>query len=181
MKKAIKKRGKIVQVYHLGDGKHPVIKELISEGKIKAVCESEYELFSQEAVNGTGQRASSDYYCRVDSSGSPYPISPEFIANNFQHIEGDDYEQIPTPVDVWTINDEICPEIEYIIKNKGLIIDATCDDKCFSAPLWGTILSANKDAYIVIYEIRKNDEDEITAVDFSFVEKNEFEKTYTWM
>lgn len=37
------------------------------------------------------------------------------------------------------------------------------------------------DAYIVIYEIRKNAEDEITAVDFNFVEKNEFEKTYTWM
>lgn len=168
-------------MYRLGDGEHPVIKELIRKGKIKVVGESEYELFSQEAVNGIGQKVTSEYYCRVDSTGSPYPNSPEFVANNLRHIEGDDYEQIPSPVDVWTIYDGMCPEIEYLVKNKGLVIDESSEDKYFSAPLWGTVLSAKKDAYIVFYQIQKNADNEIVDVDFNFVEKREFEMTYTWM
>ena len=52
MRRVIKKAGKVVKAYCLGE-QSEVEKKLIREGKIIFHDNGEYELFSQEAVNGT--------------------------------------------------------------------------------------------------------------------------------
>ncbi len=181
MRKAIKKRGKIVQAYRLDDNQHPVIKKLIDEGKVKVMPDGTYQIFSQEAINGDGQVVSSkQYYIRIDSTGAPYPNSAEYVKRNLKHIQGDDYEQVPKPVNVWHFGDEMCEELDFLVQHKGLIIDEKSNDKYYTAPLWGTKLSAGKNAYIVFYKISRDEKSNILDVDFNFVESNEFMKTYSW-
>lgn len=173
----IKKNGKVVKAYRLGED-NPVILQFINEGKIKKTGDGIYELFSKEAVNGKGQVAYDGYYARVDSDGYVYPNSDKYVAENLRHISGDDYEVVPTAVKAWEVSEGMIPEIDFLIANKGLVIDESCYDKYFSAPLWGTILSAAKNAVIIFYSIKYNDDGSIDDIDFNFVEREEFERTY---
>lgn len=178
MKKAIKKSGKTVKAYRLGD-KNPVTEKLAAEGKIVKIDENTFELFSQEAVNGHGQIAKKGDWYKIDSTGAPYPNSKEFFEVNYKHIQGDEYEQIPKPVDTWNLErDGMCPEIKFLIANKKLIIDESSIEKYFSAKLWGTLLSARRDTIIVFYNIEKDNYNNIVDIDFNFVENAEFYKTY---
>ena len=172
-----KKQGKIVEAYRLAD-KGAVIRKLIKEGLIVEKEDGTYEIFSQEAVNGTGEIATAEYYIKVDSSGKPYPNSPEFIANNHRKVGENLYEQIPTELQAWTVDEEICEEINYLIDNKKLTINKYDKDKYFNAFLWGSNLSAPENAVIVFYEVKKNSELEITDIDFNFVKREEFDKIY---
>ena len=44
--------------------------------------------------------------------------------------------------------------------------------------LWGTVLKADNDAVIIFYSIEYDDNNNIKDVDFNFVERGEFERTY---
>ena len=43
---------------------------------------------------------------------------------------------------------------------------------------WGTEETAAKDAIIVFYQIQRDDRGKIIKIDFNFVGKSEFDKTY---
>lgn len=180
MRKVIKKNGKIVKAYCLGESS-VVERELIKEGKIVQNGSGGYELFSQEAVNGTGEKAVKGDYFKIDSKGFPYPNDKEFFEKNHVHIQGDAYEQIPKPVLAWTKDDENSSEIDFLIREKGLVIDKDNPVKYFNAPLWGSMLSAEADAIIVFYSIDRDEEGRIVDVDFNFVAKDEFDKLYSVM
>lgn len=125
MLKIVKKQGKIVQAYRLGN-EHPVLNEQIEENKIKKVGECTYEVFSQEAVkaaSGHGQLAGAGDWVRVDGAGFPYPCKNEWFQENLRHVAGDDYEQIPKVLSAWTADQEICPEVKFLIQKKGLVLD----------------------------------------------------------
>lgn len=177
MKLVIKNSGKVVQAYRLGES-HAVLSRLIEEGKIREIDGGCYEIFSQEAVNGTGETARRGDYIKIDSAGFPYPNDAEFFLKNHLYLSGDDYEQIPKPLLAWTVDDNMCEEIEFLQKEKGLVINEESIEKYFSAPLWGSVLSAGKDAVIVFYRINRDENGLITDVDFNFVKREEFEKTY---
>lgn len=177
MRRAIKLHGKIVQAYRLGT-KHPVIDELLEKGLIRKMGSGKYQLFSQEAVNGSGQEAVNGDYVRLDSTGHPYPNSSEYVEKNLRHVGGDDFEQIPSQVEIWTIDDEMCPEIKFLIRCKKLTLNENDEKKYFTAPLWGTFLSAARNAVIVFYEIERDKTGKIMDAEFNFVERKEFEKTY---
>ena len=163
MRSVIKKAGKIVQGYKLGE-KNAVIDALIAEGKIKQKKDGSYELFSQEAVNGIGEVAYPGDYVKIDSKGYPYPNSREFFEKNHRHIAGNDYEQMPKPLEAWTAEDAMLNE--------------EVSEKYFEAPLWGSILSAAKDAVLIFYRIDRDADGKITDADFNFVARDEFERTY---
>lgn len=181
MKQVIKKSGKIVQAYRLGD-EGPVVQKLIEEGKIKKIGEDFYEVFSQETdVSGEDPKGEIAYACdyiKVDSSGFPYPNSEKFFKENHVHISGDDYEQLPKPLYAWEASDGMCKEIEFLMAQKGLVIDETSEEKYFTAPLWGTMLSAAKNAMIIFYELLWDRDGKVVEADFNFVARSEFEKTY---
>ena len=179
MKQVIKKQGRIVQAYRLGD-EGPVVQKLIDEGKIKKLSDDLYEIFSQEAVNGNGELAFSVDYVKLDSTGTPYPNGQEFFLKNHIHIQDDDYEQIPKPLYAWEVSDGMCKEIEYLISEKGLVISPAQKETYYSAPLWGTLLSAAEDAVIIFYDIRWDADGNVVLADFNFVARSEFEQTYDY-
>lgn len=175
MKKVKKKEGKIVQAYCLGE-KHPVIEKLIQSGAIKQVDDTKWRIFSREAKDG--ELAFNGDYIKQDSSGSPYPNSREFFEKNHKHIEGDNYMQIPKPLNAWSLEEGMCPEIQFLIDYKGLVIDEQNEAAYFKAPLWGDMLSAARDAVIVFYEVEYDENQNILDADFNFVARDEFIKTY---
>lgn len=177
MRRAIKKTGNKVVAYQLGVDDRE-INELIKEGKIKKLSDTQYEIFSQEAINGIGEKANVGDYIKIDSTHHPYPNDKEFFIKNHRHITANEYEQISKPVWVWQADEPMCQEVQFLLDNKGLHIAANEEKKYFTAPLWGTTLSAAQNAYIVFYDIQKNSEGKIIDIDFNFVENKEFELTY---
>ena len=171
-----KKKGKLVEAYCLGE-KNPVMDEFIRKGDVVEKGNGVYEIYSQEAVNGKGEVAYKGDYIKVDSSGKIYPNSKNFFEQNHKKIEENLYEQIPALLMAWTVEEERTEEIEYLIREEKLTINEQDEKKYFEAFLWGTLLAAPKDAVIVFYEIKRNEDKKIENVDFNFVQYKEFFKS----
>ena len=180
MRKAIKKRGILFSVWKLSENTAKE-RELIAEGRIKITEGGAYELFSQEALGENGQKAQTGDWFKVDSQGRPYPNDAAFFESHHRQVEGDTYEQVPSPVDVWLAEDGMCDEVRFLTEHRGLVLDEEHPAGYFRAPLWGTELTAAKDAALVFYSITRDGSGAITDADFSFVERSEFEKTYEWL
>ncbi len=177
MRKAIKQKGRIVRALELGSGS-ATERELIAAGKLRALPGGGYEVFSFEAVNGSGEIVHAGDYVKVDGRGDPYPNLRTFFVANHRHLEGEYYEQIPKPLDIWTPEDGMCPEIAFLVANKGLVIRENDPARYYTAPLFGTLESAARDAVIVFYRILRDGSGSITDADFNFVDADEFRRTY---
>lgn len=180
MYKVIKNKGKLLDAYQLGSD-NAVIKELMENGKICDLGDGRYEIHSQEAVNGAagGEKAMAGDWIKVDSKGYPYPNDREYFEANHRHIEGDTFEQLPKPLSAWDAKLEMCPEVAFLVEKKGLIIDETSSDRRYTAQLWGTTEVAAEDAMIVFYSISYDEAGNVTDCDCNFVERSEFDKTYS--
>lgn len=180
MYKVIKNKGKMVNAYQLGSN-NPVIKALMGGGKICDIGNGRYEIHSQEAVNGAsgGEKAKAGDWIKVDSKGCPYPNEREYFEANHRHIEGDTFEQLPKPLSAWDRKLEKCLEIAFLVEKKGLIIDETSSDRRYIAELWGTTEVAAEDAMSVFYSISYDVAGNITDCDWNFVERGEFDRTYS--
>ena len=176
MIRIMKKTGKTVCAYKLGEDSY--VEELIARGQIRLREDGMYEVFSQEAVHGKGELARPGDFVKLDSKGFPYPNSAEFFHANHRWISGNTYEQQPVPLEAWTAAEPMCDEIRFLIREKGLQINENDRERYFTAPLWGTIESAGQDAVIVFYCVSKAENGEITNVEYNFVAREEFEKTY---
>lgn len=180
MLKIMKKQGKSVKAYCLG-AKNPEIVRLISEGKIIALGNGLYELMSQEAVTGDsghGELAKAGDYVKLDNAGFPYPNDRDFFTANHRHISGDNYEQIPKPLCAWAVEEPLCPEIEFLLRENRLQIQEGSQNKYFSAILWGTLESAAKDAVVVFYDVIEDSTGNIIDISFNFITRDEFIRTY---
>ncbi len=178
MKTAKKNNGKKVFAYRLGDNTE-IEKKLLGENKIRLNDDGSYEVFSREATTGTGEKAYAGDYIKLDSGGYPYPNEKNFFESHHRKLADGTYEQIPIEVSVWTADDGMCDEVRFLIREKSLKINEADPDRYFAAPLWGTTLTAARDAVIVFYEIKRDEDGKISDADFNFVERNEFNKTYT--
>lgn len=176
MKKVIKKSGKLVQAYCLGI-ENKKVKELMAEGLLTQGGNGRWRVFSQEAEQG--ELAQSGDYIKIDSKGRPYPNTREIFLKNHKAAGENLYEQIPHVLEAWDSTEDMCPEMEFLIKNKGLVMNDKDEPKYYKAPLWGDILTAGKDAVIVFYSIKRDVAGNIVDAEFNFVAREEFEKTYT--
>lgn len=176
MKKVIKKSGKLVQAYCLGV-ENKKVKELMEEGLLTQCGNGQWRVFSQEAEQG--ELAKSGDYIKIDSNGRPYPNDREFFLKNHKAAGENLYEQIPYVLEAWDSTEDMCSEMEFLIKSKGLVINDKDEQKYYKAPLWGDILTAGRDAVIVFYSIERDTAGSIVDVEFNFVAREEFEKTYT--
>ena len=183
MRYAIKAKKKVVKAYCLGAGSD-MEELLIREGAIKKRDDGTYELFSQEAVfagGKTGEIAAAGDYFKVDTVGGryyPYPNSKAFFEENHTHLEGDEYEQKVKPLAFWQASDPMCEEIQYLLRNQKLTLKPEDPDHYFNAFLWGTDLSAARDASVVFYSVDRDEAGEITEISFKFVAGKEFEAGY---
>lgn len=178
MFKVIKNKGKIVQAYKLQKN-NETIKRLMKNGKITYIGDGKYEVHSLETIGEKGEIAVEGDWIKIDDSGYPYPNSRDFFESHHRFVEGDTYEQIPLPLNAWNAECGSCPEIEYLLRNKKLLIDETSFEKRYSAELWGTQEFAAGDAIIVFYNISYDAEGKVRNIDFNFVEKSTFDKTYS--
>jgi hypothetical protein len=165
------------EAYCLGD-ENVEIKKFMAQGRLVKIDESHWRVFSREATEG--ELAQNGDYIKVDSNGFPYPNEKEYFEKNHIVIDGmkNEYEQIPQLLKAWDVNEPECPEIYFLIEHKGLIIDTNKKNDYFSAPLWGDILTADKGAKIVFYNIRYDEQNNIIDAEFNFVAGDEFLKTY---
>lgn len=180
MRYAIKSKKKIVKAYQLGIGSD-MEKQLIQEGAIKLREDGGYELFSQEAVNGTGEVALPGDYFKVDDIEGkryPYPNKKDWFEERHTHLQGDEYEQINKPLAFWQAGDPECEEIRYLLDTGKLTIREDDPQHYFNAFLWGADLSGAKDAAVLFYSVDRNDEGMIEDISFNFITKAQFESDY---
>lgn len=156
----------------------PMEKKMIMEGRIVKREDGCYEVFSLEATGPVGEIAQPGDYFKVDSTGYPYPNGKSFFEKKHRQIEEDWYEQISEPVQIWSANDSMCEEIQFLLSTGQLSIHPDDPTHYYSAKLWGTEETAAKDAVIVFYEIERDGEGIIQDINFNFVERSVFENTY---
>ena len=172
-----KQTGKPIRAWQLGCVSDTE-QQMIAAGKIIRHDDGRYELFSQESVNGHGQLAQSGDYFKVDGAGFPYPNERSWFEAHHEHVQGDEYLQNSEPLEAWDADEPMCPQINFLLDSGRLIIDPEHPEKYFSAFLWGAPLSAAIDAVVVFYKTDYSADGSICDVDYNFVERSEFEKTY---
>lgn len=181
MKYAIKSKRKIINAYCLGSGSQ-MEAMLLECGAIVLRSDGQYELFSQEAVNGQGQLAAVGDYFKVDVVNGkfyPYPNEREYFLANHDHLSGDTYEQRNKPLAIWQWGDEMFDAVQFLLDNGRLTLDPEHPQRFFNAFLWGTNLSASRNATVVFYHILRSEDGLVTDVSFNFVAKDEFDVSYT--
>ena len=166
-----------VQAWELGAGSG-MEKEMIRRGKIVPHPDGTFELFSQETTEGKGQSAMPGDYFKVDDRGCLHPNKRAFFLQNHRHIEGDWYLQSARPLKIWRLGDPECEELRFLLDRGLLSIHPEDKKRCFSAQLWDTTETAPADAVIIFYQIDKDPEGRISAVDFNFVESGYFSSNY---
>jgi hypothetical protein len=122
----------------------------------------EYELFSQEAKSGSGEKANAGDFFKVDKAGYPYPNKWDWFLANHRHIDADSYEQLPKPMDAWETTEPVTPEIDFLINHKGLKLSPDTPEQYFGAELWGAWLTAASDAVLVFYSVTRDENGVIT-------------------
>ena len=165
------------QAWQLGAGT-AMEADLLAQGKIKLRAGGEYELFSQEATGKTGQIARRGDYFKVDSAGFPYPNSRAYFESMHEKTGDGWYLQKTPPLTAWTADEPMPEEIRYLLDRQLLQIHPGEESRFFSAILWGAPETAARDAVILIYRTDRNEQGGITGVDFNFVAKAEFDRTY---
>ncbi len=176
----MKSQKKIVKAYQLGCG-NPMEELLLKEGAIKKLEDGSYELFSQEAVNGKGQAAKPGDYFKVDEIDGkhyPYPNEKEWFESRHKHLSGDEYEQQPEPLPIWTKGEEISEEIQFLLDTGKLELKPENPKAFFNAFLWGAPLSAADDATLILYSVEREESGAIKDVTFNFVAKDFFDENY---
>lgn len=173
----VQKEAVYVQAWQLGAHSEKE-EELITNGRIKLHVDGNYEIFSQEATGKTGQIAKPGDYFKVALSGEPYPNERIWFERMHKHIRDDWYEQNSVPLQAWTVDEPINDTIQFLLDQSLLKINTSDPAHYFSASLWGTIETAAKNAVIIIHHVEKNNENEIISVNFNFVAREEFDKTY---
>lgn len=168
-----------VTAFKVGDGISDAV-ELQKKGLIRCMSDGRYEVFSQEAVNGSGQICNTGDYIKIDSSGAPYPVKKEVFESKHEK-RGSEWYQKPELLGAWHLGVspiEECAEMKFLIDKGKIIINVHDEENYFTAEKWGTRLSADKRAVIVFRKVTRNSKAQIDDVEFSFVAKSEFDKNY---
>lgn len=178
MRSVIKNVNARINAFQLGQGTE-LERALLKTGRVIQFSEDAYEVFSQEVTGSRGEKAYAGDYVKIDSTGFPYPNRRDFFEENHRRVGKNEYEQIAKPLLAWCFGDPDNEIIDFLVRHKDLVVDANNPEQYFSAPLWGTLLTARQDAVIVFYRVDRDEFGNIIDVDFNFVARDEFDKTYS--
>ena len=164
----MKKKGSGIRAYRLGE-RTPEEMDLIRKGRIIPHGD-EYEIFSRESRSGSGEIAKAGDYFKIDEDGMPYPNEKNWFEANHRRISDGRYEQYPKELSAWMTGDPDDGPVRMLIEEGRLALCEEDPEHYFQADLWGTKLTAPKDAVLVIYNYAKRE--------FNFVDRAVFDKNY---
>lgn len=151
----------------------------MDRGLLRPLPGGDYEVFSLEAVNGSGQRAHAGDYVKLDEKGGPYPNrAVDFEAHHTPASDGE-YFQRSVILEAWSPEEPMCGEVEFLIREKGLVLDPAHPERYYTAPLWGTVESVPREGVLVFYRIDRRENGEISDAEFNFVDREVFDRTYS--
>lgn len=172
----MKRQNLPVTACRLGDGT-ALERRLIASGALRDLGGGRYEVFSREAQNGAGELARAGCFVKLDGEGFPYPNSAEYFLSNHD-ATADGYVQRARPLEAWREGQPVSGAVRFLLDSGRLRIDRQDPLRRYSARLWGTVLSADRNAVIVFYEVRRGPAGTIEDAQFGLVAGDEFEKTY---
>lgn len=172
----IKRAGLPVNACRLGED-NPLEAKLIREGRLRRLTDNAYEVFTRESGDKAGERAAVGDFVKVDWGGWPYPVRAEdFLADHVLRDGG--YVQIPRPLKAWSAECPPSEELRWALEHGRLTLDEKDPAHYFRAELWGTVLTAPRDAVLLLYRIERDAAGQITDMDFNFVVREEFAHSY---
>ena len=175
--RVIKKEGAVVRAWRLGDGSD-MERELIRQGRIRVLADGRYAVLSRETDGENGQIVGAGDYFKVDGGGFPYPNTAAFFEENHVHLEGDRYRQLPRPLEAWESGEPASDALRWLLDRGRLRLHEEDPARYYEAELWGTTLTAAKDAVLVFYDTVRDGDGHITDVTFNFVAAEEFRQNY---
>lgn len=177
LKWAKKREDRQIRAWELGAGS-PMERKLLREGRMVLRADGRYELFSQEAVSGSGELAERGDYFKVDGTGAPYPNRRERFLSTHSRVQGDVYVQQSCPVQVWMAGDPETEAVRWLLETGRLTLHPEDPEHYFQALLWGARLSAAQDAVLVLYQRSRDEQGRLRDVEFNFVAASEFQRDY---
>ena len=173
----VRKKDVPVQAWQLGENSK-MEKRMIREGKIVPREDGRYEVFSLEAAGATGQIAAKGDYFKVDPGGYPYPNEKAVFEKKHVRLKDDWYRQITEPLRAWTCAEPESEEIRYLLDSGILRVHPDDPGHYYSAMLWGTEETAAQTAVVMFYSVERDEDGRIRHIDFNFVEREYFDRTY---
>ncbi len=173
----IRKKQIRFEAYRLGDGTLKE-QEMMDKGFIRKTDDG-YRIFSQEIREGyEGEHVKAGDYFIIDSSGRPYPNNKDFFEAKNIPVEGHIYTKKPAEYDAYRAGEESDETIRFAV-NKGILeIDEDVPGSYFRANVFGTVLTGDRDAVIVIYGRIFDENGMLKDVDLNIVAADEFCKLY---
>lgn len=171
------KRSFPVKACRLGENS-ALFDKLVQDKKIICDSSGNYRILSFETDQVNGEIAQGGDFVKVDPKGGVYPNKAEYFLQRHIRIGEDLYMQKEQRLPAWDAQEPMSDEIAFLIEKKGLVIDRQSRDRYFSAPLWGTMLYAARDAVIIFYSITRDGNGLITDASFNFVKREVFAQTY---
>ena len=170
------KRAIPVQACCLGQG-DGLERELCEKGLLRKLADGNWEVLTREAQM-QGERAEDGDYVKLDADGMPYPVKQAyFTANHVRQADGR-YLQKGRPLRMWCREEEPCAELQFLLDQGLLEHTPHRPEAAYRAFLFGTWQTAAADAVIVFDAVRYNADGELDQVEFHFVARDVFERTY---
>ena len=166
-----------VRACRLGDGSD-MEKRMLSEGRLRLRDDGDYEVFTMETQGERGEIAHRGDYVKTDAEGHLWPNRQAFFEENHTRLQGDWFSQTRPVYLAWTPEEPESDAVRFL-REKGLLsLHPETPERFYSASLWDTVETAARSAVLVFYAVERDDTGRVIRVDFNFVEKGVFERTY---
>ncbi len=153
--------------------------ELCAKGALRRTKPGQWEVLTREATV-QGEVAMDGDYVKLDTAGMPYPVKQDFFLCNHVHQADGTYLQKSRPRRMWCRDEELCRELQFLLQRGLLEYRPEQPEAAFRAFLFGTWQTAAADAVIVFDAVAHDADGEFDRVEFHFVARDEFEKTYRY-
>ena len=171
-----KKEAPPVTVFRLGEGS-ALERELAEKGMLIARPDSSFEVRTRESGEGLGETARAGDFVKLDVGGFPYPVSEEAFLREHRLTEAG-YLQIPRDLQAWTPEEARPAVLDWLLERGRLSLHPEDPAHYYEAERWGTRLTAPEDAVLVFHRILAGPDGEILDVDFNFVVREIFDRSY---
>ena len=170
-----KMEGILVHAFCLGKDDE-LLQSYFDEGRIIKNDNEKYVINMNE---GKGSEiCESGSYIIIDKEDNLYPTDPLYFKTTHKRKRDHEYIQISKQFWAWMHGEPDSEEIDFLKNYKKLVVNKNSISEYYSAPLWGTVKTADRDSILIFYNVQRDDEGVITDIDYNFVSRDEFYNVY---